>query len=332
MRVLLVSPAFHGYWLSISRALEHQGHLVTPAIYGHFDTVRAKAKNKLLSELPDRLGTRAGTRYAMRQATELALKQLQAARVDAALVVKGDLLLDAFWDKLERRGVPAVLWLYDELRRTHHRTESLSRPRHVATYARTDAQALADRGLSCSYVPLAFDPNLPTTRRDENAVVFVGARYPERERLLMQLHRSGLPVVAYGREWSPRWRDRVRCWQLRRPDVPGRPDVERSKALGIFEGAAAGINIHGDQDGFNIRTFEVPGSGGLQLIDRRDVGEVYEPGTEVVPFASDEELVDFAERAFHDRAWSRRIREAGQARTLANHTFNHRVRELLSAL
>ena len=74
-----------------------------------------------------------------------------------------------------------------------------------------------------------------------------------------------------------------------------------------------------------MRTFEVCGVGGLQLIDRPDVGELYEPDRELLVFTNTEELIEGALRALGDPSGTERIREAAQRRTLAHHTFDHRI-------
>lgn len=80
-----------------------------------------------------------------------------------------------------------------------------------------------------------------------------------------------------------------------------------------------------------MRTFEACGVGGLQLIDRRDVTDYYDPGTEILPFSSEAELLELAERAIVDDRWGDRIREAARKRTLAEHTFWHRAKQLVAS-
>lgn len=74
-----------------------------------------------------------------------------------------------------------------------------------------------------------------------------------------------------------------------------------------------------------MRTFEAAGAGGVQLIDRADVTSLYDPGAEVLPFGSIDELIELARRAIADSAWAKGIRSAARQRTLAEHTFDHRV-------
>lgn len=328
MRVLLISPVFHGYWRSYSNALEQLGHTVETCIYQAFESLGAKLRNKLVYELPERFGSSRGEAAFSRHVTEAALAKLDATKPEALLVIKGDVLEERFWDEVNRRRIPSVLYLYDDLTNMRHTRATLAAAGHVATFSPRDCEKLATEGYSVSYVPLFFDSELRFSPVVQDAVVFVGARYPDRERALAGLNEAGVPVIAYGREWSRHPFDRLRSWRLRRPAVEGRRDVDLARSFGIAAGAAAAFNMNGSQDGFNKRTFEIAGAGGLQLIDRADVDQFYEPDREVLVFQSQEHLLELAQRALRDREWGRKIRAAARARTLSEHTCLHRCRAL----
>ncbi len=326
--VLLVSPAFHGYWRAVAAALEARGHEVSTHLYdraGLAERARTQAE-----EARCRLG---GDVAAGRRArhTRGAIEALRATSPGAVVVVKGDTLDGGWWAELERRRTPRVTWLYDELRRTDFTAERLAAAGPLASYSPADVAALrADGGdHEVRHLPLAFDHRLaPRPRpvgpgRDE--VVFVGARYPRREDVLRRLAAAGHPVRAFGRDWSRHPVDRLRTWGLRRPPLPAARDVDRATAYAVMRRARAVLNIHGDQDGLTMRTFEASGAGGLQLVDRDDLGELYEPGAELVAYSSLGQLESLLRRAASDTQWSDRVRAAGRARTLAHHTFDHRV-------
>ena len=334
MRVLLVTPEFRGYWQSYKSALEELGHNVKVHQYDNFHTAGIFAVDKLVDRLPERLASPARTLTLTRRVTHKALAYLDSVQVDVALIIKGDLLEHQFWDALERRRIPSVLYLYDELARMQHTAETLRRPGHVATYSPRDCRRLKEEGYPATFVPLSFDPKLAFNPVHQDAVVFVGARYPQRESLLVDLHERGVPVVAYGREWSHRPVDRLLSLKPRRLQIAGHPDVTLPESYGLAAGAAAAINIHvggpgAEFDGINSRTFEICGVGGLQLSDRSDVDSFYDIGTEILVYRSPAELEDLAQRAVKDRGWSNKIREAGRRRTLAEHTCLHRVQDLV---
>lgn len=327
-RVLLVSPVFHGYWRSIARGLEANDHTVEVCCYDEHVSLVDKARNKLVYEGLDRIRPGAGTEWFVRAATAEALMALRATAPEVVVVVKGDLLGDPFWEALDRTGVPRVVWLYDEVRRTLFGPERLARLGVIASYSPGDVAALRATGVQAHHLPLAFDPSCAGSRIPSDDVVFIGARYPGRTRVLTELQGAGVSVLAVGNDWSHRVVDRLRTWDHRRPPVPARPSVARAVGAGLMAGARATLNIHGDQDGFTMRTFEASGVGALQLIDRDDVAMHYEPGEQILTFETVDQIVDHLEWARRDPAGARRIRSAARRRTLAEHTFAHRAAEL----
>lgn len=329
-RVLLVSPSFHGYSSSIANALRRLGHDVMVCHYDAAATPVEQAWVRASVELPGRLGIPPEPRKA-RMATQRALEALDESRPEVVLVVKGDRLEADFFDALDgvagRPRVRRALWLYDEIRRTRHTHDSLARYDGVASYSAADVDSLSTQGLTAVHVPLAYDPSYdPAAQPRLLDTVFIGARYPVREELLKHLVTAGLPVRAYGRDWSEHPYDRLRTWSWRRPTVPGFRELPRREAYEVMTSAASTVNSHGDQDGFTMRTFEACGVGAVQLIDRADVSEFYEPGREVAVFSDADELVELAQRAVGDERWAAGLRESGRRRTLDEHTFDHRVR------
>jgi spore maturation protein CgeB len=324
-RILLVVPAFHGYGNSIAGALRRAGHDVAVHPYDSNDTLTDKLRTKVLHELPGRFGSAAGARARRRMLTDRALSAVQGSRPEVVVTVKGDELGRAYWEGVDDSGAQQLLWLYDELARMDLDDSVLASRPSVVSYSPHDVDVLRARGLRVGHVLDAFDHTIPFVPIPSEDVVFVGARYPDRTRILTGIHQRGIPVRAYGRDWSHHPLDRLRTWDLGRPDLPAERDVDRSTAYGITAGAVAAINSHTDQDGFTMRTYELPGTGSLQLIDRPDVDQLYDPGSEVLVFADLDELTDLCNRARADRGWARGIADRGRARTLAEHTFDHRV-------
>ncbi|MDQ4501902.1 glycosyltransferase [Sinomonas sp. ASV322] len=327
-RLLLVTPAFHGYHRSIARAFSARGYDVVTHCYDAFATLGEKFRNKALIELPSRFG--ADTYEAARAwSTARALAALTEANPTRLVVIKGDTLGGDFWHEVASRGLPRILWLYDDVARHHFDDSFLRWIGPVVSYARSEAAELVARGVAASFIPNAFDPDLarPSSRRS-GEVVFVGSRYPNRVALLAALREAGLPIRAYGRQWSHHPFDRLRTWELSRPALQSERDIPLARAYSVQAEAAAALNVHGLQAGLAMRSFEVPGMGGLQLVDRPDIAEFYEVGTEALVFGSTDELVDLATRSLRDRAWSERIRAAGRRRSLAEHTFAHRISQV----
>jgi spore maturation protein CgeB len=83
----------------------------------------------------------------------------------------------------------------------------------------------------------------------------------------------------------------------------------------------------------NMRLYEATGMGALLLTeDKRNIGELFEPGTEVVVYEDKRELVDLVSYYLEHEEERRRIAAAGQRRTLRDHTYAVRMRELAEIL
>ena len=325
-RILVVGPVFHGYTTSIADALRRAGHSVAVHHYDAHGGAVDRLRTKLGTELPRRLGLPSDGGSARR--TSEAVRALRVTQPELVLAIKADVLEPVFWDEARACRARTHLWLYDELRRMDLDPAVLDAVDVITSYSALDTASLRDRGYPATHVANGYDASLPVRPQPSGDVLFIGARYPNRQDLLVALRDRGLPVRAVGRDWSHHPVDRLRTWDVRRPDVPAGRDVDRATGYGLMAGAAANLNLHHDQDGFTMRTFEIPGVGGLELVDREDVSQHYDPGTEVLVYHDVDEAAELASRALRDPAWAREIARAGRVRTLAEHTLDHRVREL----
>ncbi len=330
MRVLLVSPGFHGYHAAIAAALGQRGHVVSTHVYDDHGGIIGRGWHQLRHQLPHKLGAGSLRRLA-REETSRAAAAVDQVRPDAVVVIKGDTLEQRFWDALA--GLPRITWLYDEVHRTRWTFDRLADVGPLASYSAQDDTAFGSAGLDSRHLPLAYDHRLvpsPTQMRTPD-VTFVGARYPARADVLAALLDHGLPVRAYGRDWSGHPVDRLRTWRVGGTPVPAERDVSRAAAYDVMAASAATLNLHSDQDGFTMRTFEAAGVGAVQLVDRTDIEGLYTPDDEVLTWTTRDELVELCCRSLAEPAWADRIRTAARRRTLDQHTFDHRVAVLEDA-
>ncbi|AZZ40502.1 hypothetical protein C0Z10_13005 [Acidipropionibacterium jensenii] len=324
-RVLVVTPGFHGYGASIGRALERRGFDVTVHVYDAVP-MGEKVWNKIRFELPARLRGADGE-LSGRRATRRAIDRLREVRPDLVLTIRGDILSPEYWQEAAAEGRHSALWLYDELRRMHFDVDELSAFTAIASYSPLDTKAMVGRGIPARYLPNGFDPTvLPEGNWPTEQVTFIGARYPGREQALQHLADHQVPVMAYGRFWSNHPIDKLRTWRLTSPGYLSGRDTSLAQAYGIMRDSAATLNIHRDQDGFTTRTFEACGVGGVQIIDRDDVAELYDPGTEVLVYHDLDELDQICQRVLADPTRMRELRDRAMKRTLAEHTVDKRVK------
>jgi spore maturation protein CgeB len=100
--------------------------------------------------------------------------------------------------------------------------------------------------------------------------------------------------------------------------------------------AAVVVNRHGDiARGManNMRLFEATGVGAAVLTEAApNLHEMFEPGREMATYGDAEELVATVRSLLDDAGERRRLAAAGQRRTLAEHTYAERMRELSGLL
>lgn len=136
MRVLIVSPGFHGYASSFGRTFASLGHHARVHVYDHAGIGLDRVGMRLLHRRPEHTLARRTRRIL----TERAIRALRGYRPDAVLVVRGDLLDQAWWDALADHPARRVTWMYDELRRMTYAPETLEQIGTLATYSALDAE------------------------------------------------------------------------------------------------------------------------------------------------------------------------------------------------
>lgn len=191
------------------------------------------------------------------------------------------------------------------------------------------------QGVASEYFRIGFDPRildvLPALAPSRD-VVFVGALNGLR-------HRRGNRVFAKaaGRLPIEFWGYDLRGW------LPGSPIRRgyRGEAWGLemyrlLRDARIALNRHiaeAEEYANNMRLYEATGAGSLLLTDaKRNLGELFEPGREVVTYDDVDDLVEKAHHYLAHEDERAAVAAAGQARTLRDHTYEVRMRELAEIL
>jgi spore maturation protein CgeB len=90
------------------------------------------------------------------------------------------------------------------------------------------------------------------------------------------------------------------------------------------------IDFAGNEAG-NMRLFEATGVGAFLLTDFKDsLHTLFAPGPEVAVWRSIDQCLEAIGRHLADRDSRNSIARAGQARTMAQHTYRHRASEILT--
>jgi len=191
-------------------------------------------------------------------------------------------------------------------------------------------------GLPSEYLRLCFDPRILETAavRDSTPqipVSFVGGLshvHHEGTTLLEKLVKSlPLSIWGYGIENVPKdsplhAAHRGPAWAL--------------EMYRILASSKVALNRHIDVSGpfaNNLRLYEATGVGTCLVTDAREnLGELFAPDREVVSFQNAEECVEKCQYLLNHEGERAAIARAGQERTLAEHTYGHRMAELAEIL
>jgi len=317
-RVLVVAAyddALNAHSAQRERALERHGQTVT-----RFDIA---ARPGLLTRL------RGGDLVSRLD------RELEVVAPDVVLVVRGEALSAQAVTSL-RRDHPGtwVNWVPDDVHGLAIVQHAL--PAYDMVFASgTDVveQLTPQLPRPAQYLPLAADPSIykPMRSRDQYRanVVFAGTATPRRERLLGELLEFGLAV------WGPGWRRT----SLR--DYCRGEQLDTENFVRAYAGASVAVNIHRSADaepavaerGVNQRTFEIAAIGVPQVVDYRgDLEGLFEDRSELLVYRSVEELRSLVEAVLQDSSAGEAIAAAGRQRVLREHTYMHRLKQLLNAV
>jgi spore maturation protein CgeB len=247
------------------------------------------------------------------------------------LVNGNDALDESLVDRLRGRARARwINWLPQDLRNISQAI-ALARPfDHIYGIGTDVAAEMADRlGRTVDVLAFAADPSVyrPIKTRDQYRanVVFAGSATPRRERLLADLVEFGLAV------WGPGWR-RTSLRDYCRGEAPSTDEY-----LKAYAGATVAVNIHHSlvendprEASCNQRLFELAALGAAQVVDDRgDLPRYFEAQREVAVFRDGAELKARVRELIESPSEAERLGQAARARLLQDHTYMHRMRELL---
>ncbi len=191
------------------------------------------------------------------------------------------------------------------------------------------------------YLPMAADPSLhrPLELTKEeweeygSDVSFVGAGYANRREIFPRLVGQDWTFKLWGNEWDG-------ATGLASVLQRNGARVDTDTCRKIFTASSVNLNLHSwagagfdpDGDFVNPRTFELAACGAFQLADRRSLMPELFAENEIANVSSPDALPAEIARWLHEP--EQRVAMAAQARrrVLAEHTYQHRMRELLSRI
>ncbi len=276
-------------------------------------------------------------------------QQAAEIRPDLVLALDGWNLPIEQVDEIRAMGIKTALWLTDDPYYTDVTAGLVMHYDYIFTLELSCVDFYRQNGCAnVHYLPFAAYTGYYRPLRERAAnrrnLSFVGSAFWNRvdffRPILNDLMDRGLYINGF-------WWDRL----FEPGTFPGR--VEMDKWMGpqetseIYSSSKIAINLHRafNDTSVNIntamieamspnpRTFEIAASGTLQLVDARsDIARFYTPGVEIETFSSQEELLGKIDFYLNHEKERREIVLRALDRTLNEHTYAHRLNELLSVI
>ena len=185
------------------------------------------------------------------------------------------------------------------------------------------------------YFPFAYSPTrhaLPPISEDELVqfrcdLLFVGAYYPERAAIMEHII-DAIPAITLqirGVGWD-KYQGKLK------PYIHGTTLVTLADTLKMYHCATLSLNIHhkATQNGFNMRFFEIPAAGGLQITEWQPAIERTALANCTVTFKTHEELIDKITYFLTHHDERTQLRTRSQLQCHLHETYENRLNLLIN--
>ena len=341
LRIAVVGPIYGGS-LPITgfvvRALESLGHHVR--WLDHSVHATSYHQLELLKNSQHRLALQ--SKYA-EMLSRITMAQLAEDPPDLVLSLAQAPLILPMLEQLRRKKFITAMWFVENFRHLTY-WQQLAAGYDFWFVIQQDPCMAAIKQAGAKevrYLPMAADPSvhrpleLTQAEREEygSDVSFVGAGYANRREIFPRLLGHEWRFKLWGNEWDGA-ADLTSVLQRNgaRIDTATCQKVFNASAVNLNLHSWAGTGLDPEGDFVNPRTFELAACGAFQLADRRSLMPNLFTASEVATVSSPDEFP--GEIARWLREPDQRLAMAGKARqrVLAEHTYAHRMRDLLSQI
>ncbi|WP_226603063.1 CgeB family protein [Bacillus cereus] len=198
------------------------------------------------------------------------------------------------------------------------------------------------------YVPLAAEPPAYTPILTEEEYIFdisfIGTAFDNRLAFIDSIAEYLVTknTLIIGSNW-----DRLKRYELLKDKIILLPFLVYENSIEYYKRSKINMNIHRSIEdvifnknkvkinarSINNRTFEIASTGAFQMTDiRSDLEKCYIPGGQIETFTSPIDFIEKAERYLANPAQRKTIAMEGFKRTLIDHTYDKRVKDLLEII
>ncbi|MGZ9202628.1 MAG: glycosyltransferase family protein [Nitrospira sp.] len=262
---------------------------------------------------------------------------------DLVLAIAQAPLTLAVLQHLRKKKFPTAMWFMENYRHLTYWQQLAGGYDYWFVIQQSECiEALKRAGAAhVHYLPMAADPSvhrpiaLSSAEQQEYGadVSFVGAGYANRRTLLPAWLSPEWTFKLWGNEWDG-VSDLSRVLQRSgaRIDTETCMKVFNATAVNLNPHSSSGMGLDPHPDFVNPRTFELAACGAFQLVDERTLlPDLFTP-EEVVRFRRAEEVPQLIRTWLKESPGRRASAEASRRRVLRDHTYRHRLQELLAVV
>lgn len=342
LSILIPTPIYGGS-LPIAKycrnAFQKLGHKVTFLDNSIYDPARIHIEN-LTSNKPH-------SRQLMNILVALMSESMTAAAienaVDLVFLIAQSPISPTVIKELKRHGIPTAMWFVEDWQVKAYWQDWAPLYEYFFTIQKGEFfKRLFRQGVQqAHYLPLAADPEIHLTQTLDQTeqhefgsdVSHVGAGYLNRRKVFSSLTEYDFKL------WGSGWEDSRSLESVIQRNGERIPTEETVK---IFNAAKININLHSspfhygvnpDGDYLNPRAYEIAACGAFQLCDKRGLlKESFTDGSEIVTFSSTGELRELINKFLQEGELRKQIAHQSQERVLQQHTYRHRMQEVLEVI
>ncbi|MFQ5672110.1 MAG: glycosyltransferase [Nitrospinales bacterium] len=339
LKIMVVNPIYGGSLPTArfcAEALKNMGHEVdavrcedfADAFFAVQQTTKIKPNAEVLSSL------------FMNLMNEVVLARAAEFKPDLALVLAQAPLSKQGVARLKALKIPIAFWFVEDFRTLTYWNDIAEAYDYFFTIQRNEFfDALESRGIkNYYYLPQACSPAVHSpllldehdSQKFSADISFMGAAYYNRLQAFPRLLEYDFKVWGTGWDLQSAVGQRVQNANER---------VSTDDCVKIYNGAEINLNLHSSTfhenvnpngDFVNPRTFEIAACGAFQLVDERsELHECFRAGEEIVTFKNLEDLKNKIGFFLENPNERKTIAARARKRVLSEHTFEHRLKEML---
>jgi spore maturation protein CgeB len=254
---------------------------------------------------------------------------------DLLFLIQGNYI---FKSTVEMMKCKKVLWMMDSIFRAEEAWQIRNSVDFIFVFEKTDVDKLwQSEKITARFLPLALDETVyfPTNKNRDIDILFVGALYENRIRLLKKIiNRFPLKSIKiYGSYYSPFRRPFHHLFRRDKKSFLNK-NISPQKVNEVYNRSRICVNIHHSQSqyGVNQRFFEISGSRSFQLVDNNPYIRDNFSAEEITIYHSEQDLFDKIEFFLEDHVSAGRVAEKAYEKILSQHTFTYRIKGVLEII